>query len=130
MKFRFWLHCPEMTGPVVDYINDQAQQITYDTFAHRADLRALRAGGHPAMYRISAPDNWSVSFYKSELPSGLPVYFFDWSAMEYVFVPPRSQPSLHQEHSLVEAGRYAVVDCPEWLLPHVDEHSERAGYFG
>jgi hypothetical protein len=38
------------------------------------------------MYRISAPSNWAISFHRSALPSGAPVYYFVWSGVEHFFV--------------------------------------------
>lgn len=38
------------------------------------------------MYRMSCRDNWAISFWKSELPSGVLVYYFDWSRIEHFFV--------------------------------------------
>jgi len=38
------------------------------------------------MYRISCKDNWAISFWRSEIPSGVQVYYFDWSRIEHIFV--------------------------------------------
>lgn len=91
--FRYWTDCVgmpggERAGELVNAIrNAEAdRRITYATFARHADLGPLRREGHPAMYRISAPDNWSVSFHRSETPSGTPVYYFAWSGIEHFFV--------------------------------------------
>ena len=46
----------------------------------------MRQEKHPAMYRMSCKDNWSISFWRSELPSGVRVYYFDWSRFEHFFV--------------------------------------------
>jgi hypothetical protein len=77
-------------GQIIHYITDpeREQEITYQTFARNVDLGPMRAESHPAMYRISAPDNWAISFYKSELPNGDPIYFFAWSRIEHIFVDP------------------------------------------
>ena len=88
-KFRYWAACPDFSrGEIIDYINDHAKEITYRTFAKRADLQPLRDKDHPAMWRISSPDNWAITFYKSQLPNGDPIYFFDWSRIEHIFVDP------------------------------------------
>ena len=86
--YQFWASCPRLPGELVQYITDskRAQKITYQTFARYADLTEFREGDHPAMYRISAPDNWAISFWKSTLPSGQPTYYFDWSRFEHFFV--------------------------------------------
>ena len=73
---------------LVQFITDdaRAQQVTYGTFVRHADVVPLRVEEHPATYRMSALDNWSISFWKSVLPSGRRIYFFDWSRIEHVFV--------------------------------------------
>lgn len=88
MKFKYWSRCIEMDGELVHYLtdSDRAERITYGTFARHADLEEMRKQGHPAMYRISCPDNWAISFWKSRLPSGTLVYYFDWSRIEHIFV--------------------------------------------
>lgn len=89
--YTFWRACTDFTEPrggeLVNYIKRNATKITYPTFARYVDLGPLREAGHPAMYRVSAPQNWAIAFYRSRLPSGMPVYFFDWSRIEHVFVP-------------------------------------------
>lgn len=87
-RFEYWAACPQLTAEIVQYITDpdHATQVRYRTFARHANLQPLRQADHPAMYRISAPDNWAISFWRSRLPSGAPVYYFDWSRIEHVFV--------------------------------------------
>lgn len=86
--FNYWACCKDLPGELVQYLadSDRAKKITYRTFARRANLRRLRAFNHDAMYRISAPDNWAISFWRSQLPSGQRIYYFDWSRIEHVFV--------------------------------------------
>jgi hypothetical protein len=86
--YSYWAACPQLPGEFVQYIADpdRTTQVTYRTFARQADLAPLRRQDHPAMYRISAPDNWAISFWRSQLPSGQTIYFFDWSRIEHVFV--------------------------------------------
>jgi hypothetical protein len=87
-RFRYWECCIGLPGELVQYLtdSDRCQQITYATFAGHADLEPLRAEGHPATYRMSCKDNWAISFWQSQLPSGQKVYYFDWSRIEHVFV--------------------------------------------
>ena len=81
--FEFWTDCIGMpggragAGAIVNAIRDASvnRAITYSTFAKHADLGPLRAADHAAMYRISAPDNWAISFHRSALPSGQRVYY-------------------------------------------------------
>jgi len=35
---------------------------------------------------MSCKDNWAISYWRSQLPSGVLVYYFDWSRIEHVFV--------------------------------------------
>jgi hypothetical protein len=97
MKASFIGACPEMTGDLIHFITDRwgvseqtrarpTRGITYKTFAKYADLGPLREEDHPAMYRISSPENWAISFHSAELPSGAPLWYFDWSRMEHLFV--------------------------------------------
>lgn len=88
MKMVFRFACPySPCGELISYITDEvrAQEITYRTFVKYADLSQFRSADHPAMWRISAPDNWAISFFKSNLPSGEPIVYFDWSHIEHVF---------------------------------------------
>jgi hypothetical protein len=125
----FWGACPDLTGPIIDYITDQAVEVTYRTFARHADLSQMREDDHPAMWHISSPDNWAVAFYRSELPSGRPIYFFDWSRIEHVFVDPDDWPDREEEDELARlrhnpsvAPDQAVAEVqavltPDLLLP-------------
>ena len=98
-EFVYWASCPDLTGEIIHFITDEvrARKITYQTFAARVDLEQLRKQGHPAMYRISAPNNWAISFWASHLPSGRPIYYFLWSRIEHIFVDP-SRGILDPEH--------------------------------
>lgn len=86
--FRFWASCPQLDGELIRYLTDseRAVRITYGTFARHADLEEMRKQEHPATYRMSCPENWAISFWKSKLPSGTLVYYFDWSRIEHIFV--------------------------------------------
>jgi hypothetical protein len=86
-----------MTGDLIHFITDRwgvseetrlrpTRDISYKTFVKHVDLGPLRDEDHPAMYRISCPENWSISFHSAELPSGAPLWYFDWSHMEHLFV--------------------------------------------
>jgi hypothetical protein len=88
MKFKYWSRCLEMDGELIRYVADRSRavQVSYRTFARRCDLVQMRRETHPAMYRISCSNNWTISFWRSQLPSGVQVYFFDWSRIEHVFV--------------------------------------------
>ena len=86
-EFGFVFTCPGSTYETIHYLVDvTAQPISYKTFRLYADLDSL-GQDHPALYRISRPDNWSVSFDKGFLPSGIPAVWLTWSRIEHVFVP-------------------------------------------
>lgn len=81
------VHSP---GGLVDMI-DQARQITRRTFLKHVGTRDLRSleeslgyESHPAKGLTMAGD-FHVGYFKSKL-FGRPVYFFRWSAIEYVFM--------------------------------------------
>jgi hypothetical protein len=90
-SFQFWAQCTDFRcGDIIHYItdDDRATEITYDTFAKWTDLRELRASGHGSTYRMGAPGNWAISFWRSELPTGQRIYYFDWSRIEHIFLDP------------------------------------------
>jgi hypothetical protein len=90
--FEYWAACTDFSsGEIIHYITDpdRSKRITYQTFARNVNLDYLREIDHPALYRMSAPDNWAISFYKSKLPNGCPIYYFYWSRIEHIFVDPR-----------------------------------------
>ncbi len=101
-KWKYQFSCPDpgVSGELIHFITDDdvSRKITYQTFAKYADLAPLRDDDHPAMYRIAAPDNWTISFYKSQLPSGEPIVYFYWSRIEHVFAP--GLVDLREENSL------------------------------
>lgn len=95
-RFKFLTDCLNIEGifgypqggEIINYIKQHPAeaQVSYGQFARQVDLRPLRQARHPAMYRISAPDNWSISFHRSYFPSGQPIYYFAWSGIEHIFV--------------------------------------------
>lgn len=103
--FRYWACCIDLPGGLVRHVadTDRSRRVTYETFARHVDLEPLREEGHPATYRMSCKDNWAISFWRSQLPSGQRVYYFDWSRIEHVFV--ESPVDLERELDLLkEAG--------------------------
>lgn len=87
-SFFFSTTCCAIDGDLVRFITDDSRctQISYRTFTRHVDLSPLRQQKHPAAWRISAPTNWAVSFWRSVFPSGAPVYYFDWSRIEHFFI--------------------------------------------
>jgi len=104
-EFEFWAACtsPGMSGELIRYLTDgkRARRITYRTFARQVDFETLPGGrDHPALYRVSAPDNWTISFWRSSLPSGQRVYYFKWSGIEHIFAD--EEPDFPAEVALLE----------------------------
>lgn len=96
--FKFYCNCVCWPRNDVDAdggLNDliaASEPITRATFlkhVDRSDLRNLERNlqyaSHPSQGLTMAAD-WSVSYFRSKL-HGRTVYGFDWSAIEYVFVP-------------------------------------------
>lgn len=115
--FEFWATCEQFSsGEIIHYITDpdRAKKITYKTFARNVNLEPLREMDHPALYRMSAPDNWAISFYKSKLPNGQPIYYFDWSRIEHIFLDPEDgTPSLEEMAELARAAPNPSRQNPE-----------------
>lgn len=89
--YEYWLSCVDVPdGSIIHFITDpvRSTEITYRTFAQNVNLAAMRQENHPAMYRVSCPDNWSISFHRSALPNGQRIYYFNWSRIEHIFVDP------------------------------------------
>lgn len=102
-EYTYWAACTDLFGALIHYITDgkRAKQITYKTFARSVDLASLPGGrGNPALYRISRPDNWTISFWKSKLPSGQTIYYFVWSRIEHIFT--LTTPDLDRERRLLK----------------------------
>lgn len=92
-RFEYCAACTDFRdGEIIRHITDasRSRQISYRAFARNANLAPLRAAGHPALYRISAPDNWTISFHRSTLPNGARVYYFVWSRIEHFFTESKS----------------------------------------
>jgi hypothetical protein len=98
----FWTSCLGMPGELVQYMTDssRAVRVTYGTFVQR-DFP--RGPGAPApLYRASYRDKWAISYWRSELPSGTRVYYFDWSRIEHVFV--QQAPDVNLEAGILDVG--------------------------
>lgn len=90
-RFQYWASCPDFSsGEIIHYVTDpdRSRRISYRSFARNVDLTPLREVDHPALYRMSSPDNWAISFHRSKLPNGQTVYYFDWSRIEHMFLDP------------------------------------------
>jgi hypothetical protein len=102
--------CPELTGPFVNYIRDHERDVTYDTLARQvrtADLLNFKwQAGYGRDTGLTMKNDWHISYHRSRTPSGQRVYFFVWSAMEYVFVPCSMRFNLERETELAEAAGF------------------------
>jgi hypothetical protein len=69
------------------YIIDHSIDITRDTFLKYVDRNELRNIESHLGYDRYLPmsKDWHVSYFKSRLPTGRPVYGFVHSAIEFVF---------------------------------------------
>ncbi len=111
--FQLWATCPDFSsGEIIHYLNEHATEVTYATFARWADLSQLRAEGHPAMYRVSAPDNWAISFWRSQLPTGQRVYYFAWSRIEHIFLDPEE--GWPDREKVAQLARVAQLEGPSF----------------
>lgn len=89
-NFVFITDCVNARGEdirnMVDH--DRCHQITRRTFLQRVDYQAVMAdietalGYGPWLHMAS---DWAVSYWKS-FYRGVPCVYFNWSAIEYVFV--------------------------------------------
>lgn len=67
---------------------DNARQIKYNTFLKNVDKDSFREVAQNLGYsrQMHIKNDWAVTFAKSKL-FGKTVYFFVWSAIEYIFTP-------------------------------------------
>lgn len=90
-KFHFVTNCVSSDGESIGAMVDQAQDITYRTFAKHCDWQPIArelgyaVGPSPELHM---KDDWHIGYYRSKY-RGKPCYFFKWSAIEYVFVQTR-----------------------------------------
>lgn len=95
-------NCPEMTGPFVNYVADSwgdignVTDISYATFIKWA----AKGTAHwwTGLWGFPLSRDWHVSYHKSETPSGIPVVYFVWSAMEHFFIPEDDAPDFDLAH--------------------------------
>jgi hypothetical protein len=67
----------------LEYIIDHSRDISYKTWALNVGSENSREWTNA--WGIPLYKDWAVSFFKSRLPDGRPVYGFIHSAIEYVF---------------------------------------------
>lgn len=77
----------------LNYIIDNSREITYETLRKRVDPESFKEvkemlGYNRQLQRdcgITLKSDWGVSFYKSKMLKGKPVYYICHSAIEYIF---------------------------------------------
>jgi hypothetical protein len=73
-------------GELIHHMMDNSTEITYRTFRKNVDkdnfLEVERNLGYDRNLRML--NDWHVRYYKSKI-KGHPVYYFVWSAIEYIF---------------------------------------------
>lgn len=84
-------------GDFINFLTDNAKEISYRTMKKAIPDFTQE---HPYPDGIPLSKDWSVSFWKSRTPSGIPVYFFDHSSIEFIFVPRNSGFDVEKEEKL------------------------------
>lgn len=69
------------------YIIDNNSDVTYNTFIKHVDKDDMNLLKKDLGYNrdLTLKNDWHVSYHKSKLPDGRPVYFLCHSAIEYIF---------------------------------------------
>jgi hypothetical protein len=75
------VNCPKVKE--LDFIIQNARRIPYRTFIKNVDKEKIEEFN--TGFGIPIHKDYAVSFYKSKLPNGNQVYFFDHSSIEYIF---------------------------------------------
>jgi len=90
-SFMFIGSCPQLPGPFVSFVAHHGvdHQVEYATFAKWAAEGTAQwwvdEVAKDRRFGLSADPY--IGFFKSFTPSGIPVVYFVWSAMEFMFVP-------------------------------------------
>lgn len=87
MKFQYSCVYPTDIDEL-NHIVDNGEETTYEEVLENIGeeemlVLSVRLGYHKCPFTIN--EDWSVSFHKSELPDGDPVYYVCHSAIEYIF---------------------------------------------
>lgn len=103
-RLPYWTSCPHTHGWVIDYLNDHSETVSWNEFKRKTQWEDEASG---LGYRIPNQrhvnpgglwlhKDWSVSFHKVDPAAvdGNEIYFFVWSAMEYIFANDRGIESL------------------------------------
>lgn len=89
MSARHYQYCcvSPRSGEELEHIVDHERAITWRTLRENVDAQDLQRlcaqFGYDRHLHIS--QDWAVSFHKSRLPDGTPVYYICQSCIEYIF---------------------------------------------
>lgn len=67
---------------IIAYIKNHGRKVTYRTFSDNVG-EGKQDFEESAGFRLS--DKWFYGYYKSKLPSGIPIYYLAWSGVEHIF---------------------------------------------
>lgn len=81
-----WTGWTCVSGPAdfVRWLVDRGETIAFDEFAAHVDVESLPLDEDQAEM---LPTDWSVTFLKTELPSGKPAYVMQYSGIEHLCLP-------------------------------------------
>jgi len=87
LNYRYNCTSPKSLSEL-EYIIEHERQITYKTFRSKIDTEDFNYIKSMLGYDnspIKLKDDWAVSYHKSKLPNGEPVYYLQHSMIEYIF---------------------------------------------
>lgn len=98
-EYRYWRCCIQFptTGPEIDGLNDMIDEhvdVSRRTFMKHVGREELMDmaenlgySSHPRKgHGLTMAADWSISYHRSKY-RGHRVYYFRWSAIEYIYVP-------------------------------------------
>jgi len=92
MKFQYITNCVNSTAEKIDYMVDNAREITYKTFIKHVNWKEIsRLLKYDTHYRsgLLLKNDWHVTYHKSTY-EGTPCYYVQWSGIEWIFIKPLS----------------------------------------
>jgi hypothetical protein len=85
-KFTYQTCCVEAKGSDIREMSDNAQEVTYATFARRCAGVQTWARVHGYDRYMPLSKDWHVSYYKGQYRAQ-PCYFLVWSGIEFIWLP-------------------------------------------
>jgi len=67
----------------LEYIIENAEEIEWEEFKNNVNLNQVSHYNNPSLPPLEK--DWAVSFYKSILPDGRVVYYYEHSHIEYIY---------------------------------------------